>query len=103
MLGSLRWRGLEARDRRERPVAARLLSLEEALEYLRARDRFRDAVFSLRRDRKQRLDQATTHDFYVIDCVDWVNVIPLTPDDEIVFIQLHRHGRMKRASRSLAA
>ena len=49
-------------------------------------------MFSLRRDRKQRLDQATTHDFYVIDCVDWVNVIPLTPDDEIVFIQLHRHG-----------
>ncbi len=53
---------------------------------------FETPVFSLRRDRKQRLDQATTHDFYVIDCVDWVNVIPLTPDDEIVFIQLHRHG-----------
>ncbi len=53
---------------------------------------FETPVFSLRRDRKQRVDTAATHDFYVIDCVDWVNVIPLTPDDEIVFIQLHRHG-----------
>ncbi len=45
---------------------------------------FETPVFSLRRDRKQRLDTAITHDFYFIDFVDWVNVIPLTPDDEIV-------------------
>jgi ADP-ribose pyrophosphatase len=53
---------------------------------------FQTPVFSLRRDRKQRLDSEESHDFYIIDSVDWVNVIPLTPDNEIVFIELHRHG-----------
>lgn len=50
-------------------------------------------VFSLRRDRKERESPpGRAHDFYVIEAVDWVNVVPLTPDDEIVFIELHRHG-----------
>ena len=28
----------------------------------------------------------------VLEAVDWVNVVPLTSDDEVVFIELHRHG-----------
>lgn len=50
-------------------------------------------VFSLRRDRKQRLPSTgSSHDFYILEAVDWVNVVPLTEEDEIVFIELHRHG-----------
>jgi ADP-ribose pyrophosphatase len=50
-------------------------------------------VFSLRRDRKERLGaQKGPHDFYILESVDWVNVIPLTESGEVVFIELHRHG-----------
>lgn len=30
--------------------------------------------------------------FYVIDTNDWVNVIPITPEGEIVMIRQYRHG-----------
>ena len=49
-------------------------------------------VFSVRRDRKRKEEPPTLKDFYVIDAVDWVNVIPVTQDEEVVLIELHRHG-----------
>lgn len=50
-------------------------------------------VMSLRRDRKQRPSEPdSSHDFYIIESVDWVNVIPLTEDNEVVFIEHYRHG-----------
>lgn len=50
-------------------------------------------VFSVRRDRKERESSGRRpRDFYVLEAVDWVNVVPLTSDDEVVFIELHRHG-----------
>jgi 8-oxo-dGTP pyrophosphatase MutT (NUDIX family) len=54
---------------------------------------FETPVLSLRRDRKHRPSAPhTAHDFFVIESVDWVNVIPLTDDDEVVFIEHYRHG-----------
>ena len=32
------------------------------------------------------------HDFYVIDFPNWVQVIPITPDDKIVMVRQYRHG-----------
>ena len=32
------------------------------------------------------------HGFYVIDSADWINVIPVTPGGQIVFIRQYRHG-----------
>ena len=50
-------------------------------------------VFTVRRDRKEReRSGGRSRDFYVLEAVDWVNVVPLTSDDEVVFIELHRHG-----------
>ena len=50
-------------------------------------------VFSIREDRKHRPDTPdATHDFYVMEAVDWVNIIPVTASDEIVFIAHYRHG-----------
>ena len=50
-------------------------------------------VFSLRRDEKYRAHSPDDkHDFYVLDAVDWCNVVPVTPEGEIVFIEIHRHG-----------
>jgi 8-oxo-dGTP pyrophosphatase MutT (NUDIX family) len=33
-----------------------------------------------------------THDFYVLEGPDWVNVIALTPQQEVVLIRQFRHG-----------
>ncbi len=32
------------------------------------------------------------HDFYVIEAPDWINIIPLTANDEVVMIEQYRHG-----------
>lgn len=49
-------------------------------------------IFSIRSDRKISPRTASEHEFYVIDCVNWVNVIALTPDDQLVMIEQYRHG-----------
>jgi ADP-ribose pyrophosphatase len=49
-------------------------------------------IFNIRSDQviSPRTQQA--HDVYVIDCVNWVNVIALTPDRQLVMIEQYRHG-----------
>ena len=32
------------------------------------------------------------HNFFYIDTADWVNVVPITADDEVVFVRQFRHG-----------
>jgi 8-oxo-dGTP pyrophosphatase MutT (NUDIX family) len=49
-------------------------------------------VFSVRRDLSASLRDESTHDFYCIEAPDWVNIIPITPDDEVVMIEQYRHG-----------
>lgn len=49
-------------------------------------------IFGLRIDRavSPRTEQA--HDFYVLESRSWVNVIPLTPEQEVVLVRQYRHG-----------
>ena len=49
-------------------------------------------IFNLRIDRARspRTDEA--HDFYILESADWVNVIPLTSDNEVILIRQYRHG-----------
>jgi 8-oxo-dGTP pyrophosphatase MutT (NUDIX family) len=49
-------------------------------------------VFSLREDHAISPRTGEEHPFYVIDCVDWVNVIALTPNDEMILVEQYRHG-----------
>jgi 8-oxo-dGTP pyrophosphatase MutT (NUDIX family) len=49
-------------------------------------------IFTVRSDRKISPRTGKEHDFYVIDCVDWVNVIAITPNQELVMIEQYRHG-----------
>lgn len=49
-------------------------------------------VFRLRKDLKQSPRTGRQHGFYVIESVDWVNVIALTPDRQIVLVEQYRHG-----------
>lgn len=49
-------------------------------------------VFQVRQDRSRSPRSGREHDFYVIESNDWVNIIPVTPDGELVFIKQYRHG-----------
>ncbi len=49
-------------------------------------------IFKLRSDVKLSPRTGKEHDFYVLDSVDWVNVIALTPGRELVMIEQFRHG-----------
>jgi 8-oxo-dGTP pyrophosphatase MutT (NUDIX family) len=49
-------------------------------------------VFKVRRDQSADPRDGRAHDFYVIEAPDWINVIPLTADGEVVLIEQYRHG-----------
>jgi 8-oxo-dGTP pyrophosphatase MutT (NUDIX family) len=49
-------------------------------------------IFTVRSDEKISPRTGAKHDFYVIDCVDWVNVLALTPNRELVMVEQYRHG-----------
>jgi hypothetical protein len=49
-------------------------------------------IFKIRGDRKLSPRTKAEHDFFVIDCANWVNVVALTPDQKIVMVEQYRHG-----------
>ena len=32
------------------------------------------------------------HEFFILDCPDWVNIIATTPDNKLVMVEQYRHG-----------
>lgn len=55
----------------------------------------RTPVFSVRRERRERTTsgrRGEAKDFFILEAVDWANVVPVTAEREIVFIEIHRHG-----------
>ncbi|MEW6487153.1 MAG: NUDIX hydrolase [Thermodesulfobacteriota bacterium] len=49
-------------------------------------------IFRLRRDRAVSPRTGASHDFYVLETRDWVNVIPVTEAGEVVMVRQYRHG-----------
>jgi 8-oxo-dGTP pyrophosphatase MutT (NUDIX family) len=49
-------------------------------------------IFDLRSDTKINPRTGKEHEFYVVDSVDWVNVIAITPDQQLVMVEQFRHG-----------
>ena len=49
-------------------------------------------IFTLRSDLKISPRTGKEHDFYVLDSVNWVNVIAVTPDQQLVMVEQYRHG-----------
>ena len=49
-------------------------------------------IFTIRSDRKISPRTRQEHEFYVIESVNWVNVIALTPDHQLVMVEQYRHG-----------
>ena len=49
-------------------------------------------VFSLRTDHAISPRTGQEHDFFIVECPPWVNVIPLTPENKVVMVRQYRHG-----------
>ena len=49
-------------------------------------------IFKIRSDEKLNPRTGRHCDFFVIESVDWVNVIAVTPGDELVMVEQFRHG-----------
>jgi len=49
-------------------------------------------VFRVRRDLALNPRNGDEHNFYCIEAVDWINIIPLTSEGEVVMIEQYRHG-----------
>ncbi|MBK5100391.1 MAG: NUDIX hydrolase [Desulfobacteraceae bacterium] len=49
-------------------------------------------IFGIRTDRAQSPRTGEEHDFYILESSSWVNVIPLTPKNEVIMVRQYRHG-----------
>ena len=49
-------------------------------------------MFQVRRDLALNPRSGAEHNFYCIEAVDWINIIPLTAEGEVVMIEQYRHG-----------
>ncbi len=49
-------------------------------------------IFQVRRDHCINPRDRSRHDFYCLEMPDWINIIPLTANDEVVMIEQYRHG-----------
>jgi ADP-ribose pyrophosphatase len=49
-------------------------------------------IFTIRSDVKISPRTGKEHDFFVLDSVDWVNVVAVTPQNELVMVEQFRHG-----------
>lgn len=49
-------------------------------------------IFTIRADHKLSPRTHQEHDFFVIDCANWVNVIAITPEKQLVMVEQYRHG-----------
>lgn len=49
-------------------------------------------VFQLRQDTRRSPRTGRQHTFFVLETGDWINVVPVTPDNKIVLIRQFRHG-----------
>jgi len=49
-------------------------------------------VFKVRRDHTVSPRDGSEHDFFCIEAPDWINILPLTANDEVVMIEQYRHG-----------
>ena len=49
-------------------------------------------IFTIRSDVKISPRTGKEHEFFVLDSVNWVNVIAVTPENELVMVEQFRHG-----------
>ena len=55
----------------------------------------KNKIFKLREDRVISPKKESEHPVWVIDTPDWVNIIPITKENEVIIINQHRFGTEK--------
>jgi ADP-ribose pyrophosphatase len=53
---------------------------------------YRCRIFAVDEWRRRSPRTGQVHDFFVLDSPDWVNIVPLTPDGQVVMVRQYRHG-----------
>jgi ADP-ribose pyrophosphatase len=53
-------------------------------------------IYTLRSERRSSPRTGETRPYYIIDSPDWVNVIPITPEGEVIMVAQWRHGTSTR-------
>ena len=48
--------------------------------------------FRLRKDISRHPTSGREHRFFIFEFPDWVNIMPITPEREVVFVNQFRHG-----------
>ena len=91
---------LQRRDTTEAPVSGSEPTVPHGLvrEWTRTSSEPADdyRIFKMRRDVSIHPRTGATHKFVVMEGVDWVNVIPITAEGNVVFIEQYRHGIRQR-------
>ena len=54
-------------------------------------------ILRVRRDRSRSPRTGAVHDFHVLEMPDWINVVPVTRDGNVVLIRQFRHGMEETA------
>jgi 8-oxo-dGTP pyrophosphatase MutT (NUDIX family) len=49
-------------------------------------------IFRVRHDIYRRLSDGLTHEFVLMECPDWVNILPFTADGRLILVRQFRHG-----------
>ncbi|HMP81623.1 MAG TPA: NUDIX hydrolase [Verrucomicrobiota bacterium] len=49
-------------------------------------------IFKLHSEMKVSPRTGQEHDFFVLECPGWVNVVAITPDQQLVMVEQYRHG-----------
>lgn len=49
-------------------------------------------IFRIRKDTSRSPRTGAAHSFFILESPDWINVIPLTPEGNVVMIHQFRHG-----------
>ena len=49
-------------------------------------------IFKLRADLKISPRTGKEHDFFILDAANWVNVVAVTPEEQLVMVEQYRHG-----------
>jgi 8-oxo-dGTP pyrophosphatase MutT (NUDIX family) len=49
-------------------------------------------IFSIRADLRKSPRTGHEHEFYILDSANWVNVVAVTPDQQMVLVEQYRHG-----------
>jgi len=65
---------------------------EKSWQLIKSRQLSAHRIFTLHADRYRLLPEGRENDFFKLEAPDWINVIPLTPDEQVVFVRQFRHG-----------